>query len=130
METALVGRGVSVKRNWTSQHFGRCIRLHVSISRREGRREGERDTVKGRMTKRSLRTASVLRYSTRTKHYKLNRIWAFGIRKTSFSISNTQIIFPRSNYTLILSCDKKHLFFISPAQNTLLVTSQHFYCLN
>jgi hypothetical protein len=33
------------------------------------------------MIKRSLRTASVLRYSTRTKHYKLNRIWAFGIRK-------------------------------------------------
>jgi hypothetical protein len=55
--------------------------LHVSISRRERRREGERDTVKGRMIKRLLRTASVLRYSTRTKHYKLNRIWAFGIRK-------------------------------------------------
>ncbi len=55
--------------------------MHVSISRRERRREGERDTVKGRMIKRSLRTTSVLRYSTRTKHYKLNRIWAFGIRK-------------------------------------------------
>ncbi len=27
---------------------------------------------------------SVLRYSTRTKHYKLNRIWAFGIRKEPF----------------------------------------------
>ncbi len=51
------------------------------MSRREGRREGEIDTVKGRMIKRSLRTTSVLRYSTRTKHYKLNRIWAFGIRK-------------------------------------------------
>jgi hypothetical protein len=55
--------------------------LHVSISRRERRREGERDTVKGRMIKRLLRTASVLRYSTRTKHYKLNIIWAFGIGK-------------------------------------------------
>jgi hypothetical protein len=57
------------------------FRLHVSISRRERRREGERDTVKGRMIKRLLRTTSVLRYSMRTKHYKLNRIWAFGIRK-------------------------------------------------
>ncbi len=55
--------------------------LHISISTRERRREGERDAVKGRMIKRLLRTESVLRYSTRTKHYKLNRIWAFGIRK-------------------------------------------------
>ncbi len=84
METASVGIGVSVKRNWTSQHFGRCIRLHVSKSKRERKREGERDTVKGRMIKRSPRTASVLRYSTRAKHYNLNRIWAFGIRKILF----------------------------------------------
>jgi hypothetical protein len=86
MGTASVGTGVSVKRNWTSQHFGRCIRLHVSKSKRERKREGERDTVKGRMVKKSPRTASVLRYSTRAKHYNLNRILAFGIRKKIFSI--------------------------------------------
>jgi hypothetical protein len=56
------------------------------ISQYQGERGGERERgrerySKGRMIKRSLRTASVLRYSTRTKHYKLNRIWAFGIRK-------------------------------------------------
>jgi hypothetical protein len=50
-----------------------------------GRERGERDTVKGRMIKRLPRTASVLRYSTRTKHYKLNRIWAFGIRKIQYN---------------------------------------------
>jgi hypothetical protein len=88
METASVGTGVSVKRNWTSQHFGRCIRLHVSKSKRERKREGERDTVKGRMIKRSPRTASVLRYSTRAKHYNLNRIWAFGIRKNFYNLKN------------------------------------------
>ena len=88
LETASVETGVLVKSNRTSQHFGRCI----SISRRERRREGERDTVKGRMIKRLLRTASVLRYSTRTKHYKLNRIWAFGIRKRKY-------VFERKHYS-------------------------------
>ena len=88
----MVGRGVSVKRNRTSQHFGRCIRLHVSKSKRERKREGERDAVKGGMIKRSPRTASVLRYSTRTKHYKLNRIWAFGIRKRKY-------VFERKHYS-------------------------------
>ncbi len=62
------------------------FRLHVSKSRRERRREGERDTVKGRIIKRSPRLASILRYSTRTKHYNLNRIWAFGIRKVLYMI--------------------------------------------
>jgi hypothetical protein len=73
------------------------FRLHVSISRRERRREGERDTVKGRMIKRSLRTASVLRYSTRTKHYKLNRIWAFGIRKFNIKLYDILQITPFGN---------------------------------
>jgi len=97
LETASVETGVPVKSNRTSQHFGRCIRLHVLMSRREGRREGERDTVKGRMIKRSLRAASVLRYSTRTKHYKLNRIWAFGIRNFRLHGWNAKKILKKKN---------------------------------
>ncbi len=62
--------------------FG-CMSQSQSERGRERGREEERDTVKGRMIKKSPRTASVLRYSTRAKHYNLNRIWAFGIRKTS-----------------------------------------------
>jgi hypothetical protein len=81
METASVGTDISIKRNRTSQHFGRFISVaYLKVKVREEER-GEIDTVKGRMIKRLPRTASVLRYSTRTKHYKLNRIWAFGIRK-------------------------------------------------
>jgi hypothetical protein len=43
METAWVGTGVSVKRNRTSQHFGRCILVaYLKVKAREEERGGER----------------------------------------------------------------------------------------
>jgi hypothetical protein len=55
--------------------------VHVSKSRIVG----ERDTVKGRMKKRSPISASTIRYRIRTKHYKINRKWAFERHKLFFA---------------------------------------------
>ena len=92
--TCLVNKLEKWKLHWLEEAFRSKEIGQVSISEdvfgcmsqsqsERGRERGRE--VKGRMIKRSPRTASVLRYSTRTKHYKLNRIWAFGIRKIQYN---------------------------------------------